>query len=869
MWAPKRIEILSTPDVDSYSMLWLKQLVAHEYRHAVQYSNLDRSTMRVLRYIIGQQGAFVSLLFPPLYAIEGDAVMSETHASTYGRGLQPSFTIGYRAMGEEIADPRSERKLLCGSYKEHIPDHYRLGYQIMSHAYDKYNENVLDKCFWYSARNPYFILPYDIALKKYYSTSHKAMMQETMESLYSFWSEMPEANPSQEIVSAIDTTNYTTYSHPIALPDGKILALKSDYDTPSRFVEFDTKSNSERVVAYTGSVSSRPIYAAGRVWWSEYRRSLLFAEDVDSQICYMDLDDEKPRTFKGLKSALYPTPIGNSTNHLAYVDYNMSGQYSVIELQDGVEIRRIDIEYPCEIHSLAWDNRTDALYVIATSDDGMFIAKCSDGKFLEITKPAFVTINNLRAKDGVLYFGSIASGKDEIHSLDLASNKEFQLSESEYGSFQPASIDKSLYMTTYNRYGYHLAKQSSEHSITTTQWSKTPINLVNPPHKKWDMVNLDDVRFDSVAMVSSEQKYKAKRYSKFTNLAHAHSWAPVSFNPFTLISEMDLNFDLGATLISQNLLSSCDGFLSYGWDRREGSVLRAGVNYNGLGPELSLSATYGGVQSVYMLNNVKPGTYKDLNISARLPLYFQRGYRTRVVTPYAAWSYSNGALPRGLSTQIPEDNEPYITYTEIVDGLNKATIGLSYSDYVRSAYRDVDVPKGFVFNASYSTDILNSDFSQLVSFYAKLYTPGFGRNDSFTLAAGYQDAFGGYRWVNGASVLSYKSSVLTPRGYTYLDVNNENYAALSVNYQFTLGYPDVGLTPLLYFKRLRLNIGADYARFDNYDYKASNLYSYGVDLISDMNIFSMSSASSVALKLSLYKPKDRALYFQVGLELPF
>ena len=424
-------------------------------------------------------------------------------------------------------------------------------------------------------------------------------------------------------------------------------------------------------------------------------------------------------------------------------------------------------------------------------------------------------------------------------------------------------------MTTYNRYGYHLSRQSADEKIATMQWSKTPKNLVNPPHKKWDTINLDDIKFDSIAMVNSEHRHKSKRYSKLANLAHAHSWAPVSFNPFTLISEMDLNFDLGATLISQNLLSSCDGFLSYGWDRREGSVLRAGVNYNGLGPELSLSTTYGGVQSVYMLKNVNPGTYRDLNISARLPLFFQRGYRTRVVSPYVAWSYLNGVLPKGLSTKILEDNKPVIVYSNISAGLNKATIGLSYSSYVRSAYRDVDVPNGFVFNASYSTDILNPDFSKLVSLYAKLYTSGFGRNDSFTLAAGYQDTFGGYRWIDNTSVLSYKSSVLTPRGYTFLDMSNENYAALSANYQFTLGYPEVGLTPLLYFKRLRLNVGADYARFDNYGYTTSNLYSYGVDLISDMNIFSMSSASSVALKLSFYKPKDRAIYFQVGLDLPF
>ncbi|MBQ5691359.1 MAG: hypothetical protein IIV24_07690, partial [Alistipes sp.] len=42
MWLPKRVEILSSPAVSGYSMPWLKQLAAHEYRHAVQYNNLNR-----------------------------------------------------------------------------------------------------------------------------------------------------------------------------------------------------------------------------------------------------------------------------------------------------------------------------------------------------------------------------------------------------------------------------------------------------------------------------------------------------------------------------------------------------------------------------------------------------------------------------------------------------------------------------------------------------------------------------------------------------------------------------------------------------------------------------------------------------------
>ena len=54
MWMPRRVEFLSTPEVNGYSMPWTKQLIAHEYRHAVQYNNLNRGVVKALSYILGQ-----------------------------------------------------------------------------------------------------------------------------------------------------------------------------------------------------------------------------------------------------------------------------------------------------------------------------------------------------------------------------------------------------------------------------------------------------------------------------------------------------------------------------------------------------------------------------------------------------------------------------------------------------------------------------------------------------------------------------------------------------------------------------------------------------------------------------------------------
>lgn len=876
MWMPLRVEFLTTPATESYSMPWVKQLVAHEYRHVVQYSNLDRSTLKFFNYIFGQQGAALSLLFPPLYALEGDAVMMETNMSSYGRGLQPSFSMGYRALGDELLDKKSYLKWRCGSFTEYIPDHYRMGYQMMSYAYDKYNENILDKTFWYISRNPQTISPYSIALRKFYDTSTKELLYETFEDLVDFWAEPSSVENSAEIVSKSEEKNFVTYSHPIYLPDGDLLALKEDYKNPSRFVIFDPESSSERVVAHTGSVSTRPAYADGRVWWSEYRRSSLFEELIFSQLCYMDVDSKRPKRLRGRKNGLYPTPIGQSKEHIAYVEYNPSGQYSIVELIDNQEMSRQYITYPNEVHAMAWDNLTEKLYIIVTGDRGMWIEQQTASGFEAITEPAYISLSNLTARDGVLYFGSIASGKDEVHALDIASREQTQLSESKYGSFQGAvGEDGELYMTTYDKFGYHLSRQSDTLKIASVDYAQVPKNQVNPERKGWDVINLDTVSFDSAAMRLSESEHESKKYHKGTHLFNLHSWAPVRFDPFNILSEMTLDIGLGATLISQNHLSSCESYLSYGWDYYQGSVFNGGVQYDGLGVNLSLTATYGGEQNLYLFESadVDLKKYSDVSLMASLPIYLNRGYKNHMLTAYAAWGYSNGIVPTGLSHFIMTDSESgdqyaALSYSDLSEGLNKLTFGVSYSNYVRSATRDLATPLGYSLSFAYAVNPFNSEFSQLASLYGKLYTPGLAKNNSFTLAAAYQDNIGGYR-VKDYSLLGYASSILVPHGFSYVDVSNNNYFAASAEYKFPICYPNYSLFDLAFFKRLSLGLGADYAQYTWTTSSDESIYSYGVDFIVDLNAISMTSASTIQVTMSLYKPQERSLYFQVGMSLPF
>ncbi len=905
MWLPKRVEILSSPAISSYSMPWLKQLAAHEYRHAVQYNNLNRGWVRAFSYLLGQQSTTIGLLFMPLWGMEGDATLSETQMSSYGRALQPSFTMHYRALGDRILECKSNDKWFCGSYREYVPDHYQLGYQITSYANTKYNENIWDKIVHYAVRNPYVIATTYVGMKKFYSTTTTQLFRETFTELNNYWQPLATVEDSSTRIPVPKQRSYTTYRYPTPFDGGRILSFKEDLDRPSALVVTDPNSGKEERICYTGIISTRPTISAGKIWWTEYRRGVVYQQRVNSRLCYVEEGKHHTRTIFKYRNVQFPTAIDGSSS-LAWVEYRPDGIYT-IALGDE-KSRRIIATMPdgVELHSLSYDNKTHKLYFIATDDSGMWIGRVNeDGTTSQLTKSAYITISDLQARDGILYFGSIESGKDEVHCYNLDSGEEFRISTSKYGSFSPMPISQNeILMTTYDSQGYHLARQRIDSSrLVRVQYSSLPRNVVNPPRKVWNTVNLDTVRFDST-VAKQQHKLKPRRYSKFTHLFNVHSWAPASYDPFTL-TEGQIDFNLGVTVMSQSLLSNAEGALTWGWNKEEGSVYKGTLRYYGLGVNLSLSATYGGTQRMYQAytyvknpetdkfelvlpDNPKLDKYFDITASASLPLYFQLGYRTRYLGISTSWNYSNGlvAKVRGILKMIQSGEISNVAKIGYREGVHLLQFGIGYQNLTQMAHKDFLPRQGHVLSLNYALNPVNNDFGQLISAYAKLYLPGVARHHSLSLAGAYQTTLGGFESKVLASNLSFKSSLLIPHGFNTGDIMNRNYFAASVNYQLPLCYPEGGIPTFLYFKRIRLNLGFDYASFDKPSFigkedaeagtianiikRRQHLFAYGGDLTFDINLFRMPSAATVAVTLSVYKPHGKkGMYVAGGVGLPF
>lgn len=107
----------------------------------------------------------------PLWMMEGDAVQTETEMSTYGRGLQPSFTMHYRAIGDVYDEYKNFDKWICGSYKDYIPNHYSLGYLVCRHSYNRFGTIIGNDVAELMKRRPYMVISNTWIFRRLYGVS--------------------------------------------------------------------------------------------------------------------------------------------------------------------------------------------------------------------------------------------------------------------------------------------------------------------------------------------------------------------------------------------------------------------------------------------------------------------------------------------------------------------------------------------------------------------------------------------------------------------------------------------------------------------------------------------------------------------------
>lgn len=825
VWAPKHEELVTNPmAAGSYALSWDKQVALHEARHVAQMSLMKTGLTKVATWLLGEAGISVGLLVVSKWQLEGDATLAETQFAEYGRGLQPEFTLGYRGLA---ADGKLNFKMIdpwvSGSYRHYVPDIYQYGYQVMSAAESYCSPTIWNDVVTYSAKYPILISPRTFYLHKHYKTTYKKIAQRAFAELDSIWKPSLAVENNFRTITPLPKL-HTNYTNPMAYKNS-IVATKWDMKRPSRFVVIDTATMAERMIHPLGSVSSRPVIADDKIYWTEFKPDIFWEQKNSSIIRSLDLNSGRSAAYDRRGVNYFVTPVSDTTFATITMDDQSNSYIRVCDRSFKHDLATYKFESHTTLHSLTWDSLTRKLYFIALDDRGMWIGGVDNsGQICQVTYPSVVTVRDLRADCGKLYFSSIQSGKDEIHTIDLSSTEQYRQTLSRLGSVSPEiADDKTMLFSTYTPRGWAIARGSVS-DTATVEWSRLPTNILNPPRYKWSVPKLDTMKLirDTVAMEHS------KRFRRALRTFNVHSWAPIAFDGSMLLGDRNsLNLAFGVSAFFQSTLSEMRGYATYGLLNNSDWV-KAGFIYAGLPVEIELNAEYGGgyqftylpVTHMDVLPTKAPKPYFGIGLNFSLPMDLSRGAHKRMLRPSFAVNHTNARYYYSSSKTFGNDVRTY-------------SASLSWSSIQAKGYRSLQPRLGYVAQASVY-GAFHGDFSTIVNFTSRGYLPGFMQTHSLIISGATQ-----YQFEKNNYKLTAKS--LVPRGI----VNNyaaKNYLAASVNYVMPLAYPEWGWDGMLFFRRISAEVFFDNSIGSYYDNNADrglNImkhYSGGIVLNIDTNL---------------------------------
>ncbi len=792
-WAPKRMELYPTSSQNIYPQDALEQLALHELRHVVQVDKLHQGLTRILYYVFGEMATGVISGMLPIWYLEGDAVATETALSRSGRGRLPSFEMKLRTLSQEKGGVYRYDKAYLGSYKDYVPDYYQYGYQMIAYSRQKYGSRWWDQSLNFVARNPYLISPIHFSLYNHLGLNKRRLYDATFRELGHQWSDCA----GKLHYTSFDTLNirsrdlYTSYRFPQYLNDSVIIAEKSSLDKIPRFVALN-RNGEETVIHKPGfhdpvrlSVSNNTIL------WTEIIPDVRWSNREFSVIKKFDITSRQETPLTRETRYFSPAFSPDGTN-ISTIEVTIQNQESLLILntENGTVIREITI--PAKTHAMmpTWSNDGKCIYLILLTASGKSIQKIDlDSETWEVMlEPGFEDILTIAPSLNYLFFHSTYSGIDNLYAIEMASKKIFQVTSSRNGAFDvTVSPDgQRIAFSDYSSSGYNIAEMdlTDPEFIALEKVTKTGNNWHEVlASQEADVITTSDV---------PEKQFEVTPYRKLSHFLNVHSWAPF----YTDLNQIDLeNFQIhpGLMLLSQNKLSTVISSIGYAYKDARHQFFST-LTFKGLFPVIDLSMNYGGVPLV------SPDSLgvssSDLSVNSRIyiPLNLTRDRYVRGLVPSFETEYRNFYI-------FNDESKLY------EKGLWTNSYRLYGYNYLKLAYRDFLPKWGQTIDLRYASNRFSGkEQGSIYSLRMTFYLPGLMTNHSLKLSAGIEKR-------NNVKRMFYYNSLDFPRGYSSSIVLPlaENLQSISGEYSLPIWYPDINISSIIYFKRLRGSLFYDYS----------------------------------------------------------
>ena len=844
--APRRSELYNQPPQYSYSQDWYEQLAIHEIRHIIQLDKIESGIFKLARIAFGEGAAGILAGLYPLWAYEGDAVVTETAVTKMGRGRSPSFLMGLKAISTENENTFSYQKAILGSYKDFVPDHYVYGYVLSSTARVKY-----DSLFWSNILHDIpgkalTLFPVYFSMKKRYGLSKQKLYSESITYYKNIWKQDQQEFVSYPKIKHTSKNDYIHYRYPLLTERNSIICIKEDMSQIARFVEID-ENGQEDILKLPGYFDEAYIsYAKNYLVWNEIKNHPRWDLEQSSVIKMYNLKTGRVKTI-GRGSRYVAPNINRDGNKIVAVETGLDGKENIVvfSVEDGDILTTIPVEG--EYVKLPYWHPEEDRIVYTKLVDGGEVLEIMDLQKMQTTRlmgPVTQEMEKPVFWGNYILFSATFDGTNNIYAIDINSKELFRITRSKFGAFDPEILPNNdvLYFSEYTSHGFDVAYVKIDKSIFE-------------PIKKEDFYESNIIKelVSQEKNLNKEASYEKKnyditRYRRWKHLLNIHTWLP--FYP-------DLGYDFetgspvypGAVLFTQNLTGTLYGWGGYSY--REGNHFgNVRMVYRGLWPVLSLDYEIGGLPSVYNPFTDQPPpdletmTQQTLSLNTYIPLFFNIGPAYINIQPGVKFSY--------------EDD----IYLDPVDSIyERGLYTFQYRNvlylYRKMARRDIYPKFGLYVRAEYNESPFEEKYGTVFDFFTRLYLPGIMPNHSLIVTYQYDNQ--DYKYI------TYRYS----RSFLRTDhaFNASQVKMLSVDYTFPLLYPDLKLGSVAYIKRIRPQFFYEQAfikeifSFEQRNFIDEFKQAYGVELYFDTHIANIPFPVSIGIRTS-YQPDGGTYLFQ-------
>ena len=880
-WAPRRMDLFTLPsayDVDP--MPWSTMLSVHESRHVTQMQFGMTNYQRPFYRAFGEMwNILVSILYPKMYFIEGDAVVAETALTPSGRGRTADF-LNYYRIAFDNGDFRGWPQWLYGSQRNYYPNHYALGYMTLANIRTAYDFPMLASQVYHNASHKIFDIKPMVHLAEQKSgKDFKVLFKEICHSMNEQWQKEDSLRgPFMEVerVSA-EPRLYTNYTDNFVVGEN-VYSIKKGYLDSPVLVRTDVNGN-ELFVSHFAYSASRPQWSdeLSGFYWSEEIPDKRWSLKTDGRIRFMDGKSSKTRTLSRSDENLHTPSAMHSDSCFSATVYGANGKarITIIEGHDSKVLKTLETPDSLQFVETAWIG--NIIYATAVSENGFGIYSTSGdltsencGTWVEVLAPQPVKIKDFQCIGEELMFTCDLNGVNELYHYSPSEDRLVQKTNTRYGAsdFAYSSDGEYLYLSVETLKGLQLSRIHTSSLIDREVRfdSLYRYDLADKLALQEHEIAVSNGVSKAVPVLDSIYISAPKPYKKAAHMFNIHSWTPVYVNVDNI---MNMSFDkiyqaasLGVSGIMQNRLAT--GFGEFGYsahpDPYDRSKWRhsghAKFTYSGLYPvfEFSLDVNDRDARQYYF-KVYQAGDKTSLSLENRA---LNKPYVQGVVRTYIPFNFSRGGWYRGvilqLSYRISNDmfntGASVLSYDSImgsfsgipvfignVEGKNgfRHTLTGSVRGYtVLSTSHSAVYPKwgiGLEVGASSSLESANI-LSPMGYAYVYGYTPGIIAGQGLKLTAMHQQSLSSKAYFNQGIVNP------LPRGLgnngslnLWLSLRNESMTRVTADYGMPVYVGDWGIFGgFFYIKRLVLTPHFDYM-FAGPD----QLYSAGCDLNFDLN----------------------------------